>query len=144
VANYCEQLGLICLYEPQGMYVNGEGLAVFYREMKQRCQNVGICGDVGNSLFVDYDPRRIFDEFAAEIKHVHLKDYRREQASDGGYPTRGGYRLFDVALGDGHVDILYCLQRLRKIGYRGAYSLEIGGADEVLRAAIAYTQHMIG
>ena len=54
VANHCEKIGITCLYEPQGMYFNGAGLELFYNEMKKRCKNIGICGDVGNSLFVDH------------------------------------------------------------------------------------------
>jgi len=145
VARYCERLGLTCLYEPQGMYFNGEGLKIFFDEMKKRCQNIGICGDVGNSLFVDYSPNLIFDNFAKEIKHVHLKDYFISDAPFEGakcYKTRGGRWLSDAPLGKGAVDIPYCLARLREQNYCGDYSFEVEGSDEVMKNATEYVKNL--
>lgn len=141
VANYCEKLGIVCLYEPQGMYFNGTGLEIFYGEMKKRCGNVGICGDVGNSLFVDYSPNLVFEKFASDIKHIHLKDYYvyeapRENVKN--YKTLRGKYLNDAELGAGAVDIPYCVQKLKEVGYVGDYAFEIICDDETMKNAINY------
>lgn len=145
VANYCEKLGLICLYEPQGMYFNGKGLEIFFDEMKKRCRNIGICGDVGNSLFVDYSPSIVFDKFATQVKHVHLKDYfvtdaPRENVKS--YKTLGGKYLSDAELGAGAVDIPYCMSKLQDAGYSGAYSFELTGDDETVKKAVEYFKNV--
>ena len=77
VADLCNSLGLTVLYEPQGVYVNGrENFTSFYSEMKRLGKKVGVCGDMGNSLFCDWLPEEFFEEFASEIKHIHAKDYK--------------------------------------------------------------------
>ena len=147
VANYCESLGLVCLYEPQGMYFNGTGLEIFYDEMKKRCGNIGICGDVGNSLFVDHSPSLVFDRFASDIKHVHLKDYYVTDAPREGvknYKTLGGKYLSDLELGAGAVDIPYCMKKLKEVGYAGAYSFEIICGDGEMKKAVRYFEKVIG
>ncbi|MBE6610234.1 MAG: sugar phosphate isomerase/epimerase [Ruminococcaceae bacterium] len=147
VANYCEKLGIVCLYEPQGMYFNGCGLELFYDEMKKRCGNIGICGDVGNSLFVDHSPNLVFDRFASDIKHVHLKDYYViDSPRDGvkNYKTLGGKYLSDSELGVGAVDIPYCMNKLKEVGYAGAYSFEIICGDEEMKNAVRYFEKVIG
>ena len=139
VANYCEKLGLVCLYEPQGMYFNGNGLEIFFDEMKKRCRNIGICGDVGNSLFVDYSPSLVFDKFAPQVKHVHLKDYLVEETElqgRKGHRSRGGKWLYDTELGEGVVDIPYCMSKLKEVGYSGAYSFELTGDDATVKKAV--------
>lgn len=146
IANHCEKLGITCLYEPQGMYVNGEGLKRFFEEMKKRCRNIGICGDVGNSLFVDYSPSLIFDELAPYIKHVHLKDYKikNEKSSEGkAYRSLGGKWLYDAPLGSGDVDISHCLSKLREQNYCGDFAFEVEGSDEVMKKAVEYVKNMI-
>ena len=61
IAKYAEPLGITCIYEDQGMYINGvENFGIFLREMKNRCKNVGVCGDMGNIFFVDEKPEDFF------------------------------------------------------------------------------------
>ena len=76
VADHCKILGLTCIYEDQGMYFNGVyGFGRFYNEMKKRCDNVGVCGDIGNVLFVDEEPLPFFETYIDDIKHVHVTLY---------------------------------------------------------------------
>ena len=134
VAEFCDKLGLTVLYEPQGYYVNGsDGFPLFYDEMKQRGYNVGVCGDTGNPLYVDCDPVAFFERYAADIKHVHIKDIRVEDdilhrgnaaPSRRWDLSRGGTYLTDTYLGDGSVDLEACMEHLRRVGYAGAYSIE--------------------
>lgn len=134
VASYCGELGLTVLYEPQGYYINGlDGFPRFYDEMKRRGYAVGVCGDTGNSLYADCNPVDFFARYAADVRHVHIKDIQVENATvnRGNTPpsrrwdvSRGGIYLTDTFLGDGSVDLEACMGHLHRVGYAGAYSIE--------------------
>ena len=129
VARRAEQLGVMCLYEPQGMYFNGiDGLGRFFTEMKRLSTNVGICADLGNTYFVDESILPILEQFGADVKHVHVKDYRiRDTPPATGekyYTSRGGKILRNVLPGNGAVDFAACRRLLDAAGYKGAFSME--------------------
>ncbi len=130
VAKYAEPLGVTCLYEDQGLYANGvTGFGAFYREIKNRTANVGVCGDVGNVLFVDESPVPFFREFIGEIRHVHIKDYlykTKTPVSPGMYwlETGGGNWVRDTMIGHGDLDIAGCMEILKNAGYTGALAFE--------------------
>lgn len=129
IANYADPLGITCLYEDQGLYANGvEGFGRFYREIKNRASNVGVCGDVGNVLFVDERPVPFFREYIGDIRHVHIKDYLTKTGGDcpGMYwlPTGGGNWVRDTMFGHGDVDIAGCMEILKNAGYDGALAFE--------------------
>lgn len=130
VAKYAAPLGITCLYEDQGLYANGvTGFGTFYREIKNRAANVGVCGDVGNVLFVDESPVPFFREFIDEIRHVHIKDYLYKtniSASPGMYwlETGNGSWVRDTMIGHGDLDIAGCMDILKKAGYDGALAFE--------------------
>jgi len=150
VAHYAEGLGIVCLYEPQGYYVNGhERFGRFYAEMKKRASNIGVCGDVGNILFAEGDPARFFADYASEIPHAHIKDYKIADAPEGEgdwLRTQGGRYVCEVPTGKGDIDLSSCLTSLKKAGYRGAFSVEsfLGEAhieeatEAVMRTVKAY------
>lgn len=132
VAKYCQTLGITCLYEEQGFYFNGiKNLKRFFKAIKKRCKNVGICGDFGNILFVDESPVRFLRAFKRDIKHVHLKDYVYTKNIDG-LPDKecwlkskkGGY-VKDVPFGAGIIDVKKCFKILRSAKYDGVFSLEL-------------------
>ena len=132
VADYCQALGLTCLYEEQGLYFNGKkNLGRFFKEMKKRSKNVGICGDFGNILFVDEAPESFLKAFKKDIRHVHLKDYvtalsvEERTDKDAWLKTKGGVYLKDVPLGDGVIHLQKCFDLLRSVEYDGFFSLEI-------------------
>ena len=129
VANYAATLGLTCIYEDQGMYVNGiEGFGRFLAEMKKRCSNVGVCADTGNIMFADETPAPFFEAFKDDIKHVHFKDYLWAEGpeSPGRYwlPTKGGHFVRPTWVGDGVIDLEACMKVLKSIGYDGALAYE--------------------
>ena len=138
VAKYCQTLGVTCLYEEQGLYFNGvNGFGRFYKEMKNRVSNVGVCGDLGNILFVDERPDPFFDEFKKEICHVHLKDYYQKDSLTEAdktvfwYGTKGGKFLADAPLGKGVVDVEKCFTSLKEAGYEGKFSTEFASLDYI-------------
>ena len=140
IVRYCQGLGVTCLYEPQGMYFNGEGFSRFFEELHRLYPSVGVCGDVGNPLFVDAAPEAIFLKHAKDIKHVHLKDYAVADTpfeKGTSYLTLGGRYLQTAVLGEGAVALDACVAALRQVGYTGAFSLETSGEDKILSRSIA-------
>ena len=130
VAHYAETLGVTCLYEDQGPYINGiRGFGRFFDEVHRLAPNTGVCGDFGNILFVDESPTEFLSAFAADIRHVHVKDYLRKSFSvappRGWYRTQGGQYLRDTTVGSGVIDIPACMRILADAGYDGAYALEL-------------------
>jgi len=125
VAGYCLNLGITCLYEDQGMYFNGVwGFGKFFALMKSKCKNVGVCGDVGNTLFVDESPVPFFEAFIGDIKHVHLKDYIVTVDEKSKLCSRLGVYLKSTKIGGGNIDIESCIRLLNENGYNGALALE--------------------
>jgi len=129
VADYCISLGITCLYEPQGFYFNGSyGFGNFFSLLNKRCKNVGVCGDIGNMLFVDEPEQTVFKQHANDIKHVHIKDYFvKDTLSEGEvckYPSRGGRFILRAPIGEGNLDFKSCFSFLESVGYKGAFSVE--------------------
>ena len=142
VASYCSKLNVTCIYEPQGMYFNGvAGLTPLLTEMKKRATNVGVCGDVGNCLYVDDDPVAVFEAFAPDILHVHMKDYT-VRAEKGDNPTtkpsRSGRWLTISEIGAGDIDLVGAMRALKSVDYDGAFALEVKGDDDFMRRSIEY------
>ena len=130
IANAARELGLTCIYEDQGRYVNGrERFGYFFNRVKSRAANVGVCADLGNILYADETPEDFLDSVRADIKHVHVKDYLHKsvKSSPGKYwkPTHGGAFLRNTMIGHGVVDLPRCMDILKEIGYDGYFALEL-------------------
>lgn len=74
---------------------------------------VGATVDTGWFATQRYDPARAIEELGARVVHVHLKD-----VAHVGEPHR------TAAFGAGVVPLRECVDALRRIGYRGAISIE--------------------
>ncbi|MBQ9099443.1 MAG: sugar phosphate isomerase/epimerase [Clostridia bacterium] len=145
IAKACNKCGIVCLYEPQGAYFNGiDGLEKFLKEMRHRGCDVGVCGDFGNALFVDVDPREVFRTFAKEIRHVHIKDYLVtdiEQPDRKAHRSRNGHLIYGADVGTGSVDFAYGFRELKKAGYEGDISFEIKQDDDGFAKAIGFVKN---
>ena len=133
VVAMAKELGILCLYEPQGPYFNGvEGLGMLLRVLAERHDNVAVCGDLGNSLFVDCDPVDICRAFSDRIVHVHVKDYLRsdERQEGAAGQSRAGKWLYDCNVGDGIIDLPKCFSLLKATGYNARFGLERCADDE--------------
>lgn len=142
IARMCNERGIICLYEPQGMYFNGvDGLMPLLTEMKVRGRKVGICGDLGNSYFADTAPTEIFKSFKDDILHIHIKDYLYEKTGNGDYTSRGGASISVAEIGEGSTDFEKCLSFVK--GYDGAISYEFVGDDGSIMRAHAFVDKLV-
>lgn len=139
IAAYCNKLGMTCLYEPQGMYFNGvEGLKGFFDKIKGLGYNVGVCGDFGNSVFVDTAPELVFEEFADSIKHVHIKDFLitdnlAEIGDKKAFCSQGGKWLCETDFGSGSIHIDQCFNILKRANYKGKISFEFVTDDRSVK-----------
>lgn len=129
IADYADTFGITCIYEDQGYYVNGvEGFGKFWNRIKKRCENVGICGDLGNILFVNETPQAFLEAYIEDICHVHIKDYLWKNTANcpGKYwsETKDGSWVRDTMVGSGVVDFEACMDVLKKGGYQGRFALE--------------------
>ncbi len=147
VAEYCERLGLECIYEPQGMYFNGVGaLSKLLLAMRETLGNVGFCADLGNPVFVDEDPVAVTAALASCARHVHVKDYIVSDKSlgrAGEMRSRGGKYLYEVIPPEGELKIGDALKLLKKSGYSGSISLEFAADDARMKEAVEYLKDLI-
>ena len=132
IARRCQELGITCLYEEQGLYFNGvQNFGRFFRAIKQIQSNVGVCGDFGNILFADEAATDFFQAFQKDILHVHLKDYflsddiSAQPDPEAWLKSKGGKYVKDAPLGKGVTDCKKCLDILKKADYQGFFSLEL-------------------
>lgn len=144
IAARCREYGLGCLYEPQGLFFNGvDGVRGLLDAMRQDYDNVGVCMDLGNSMFVDVPPLEVVRALGEWTRHVHVKDYLScPSPMEGreGYFSRGGRWLSECALGEGACELSACLDVLRHLGYDGAVSLEVNGDDASVRRAMEWVK----
>ena len=126
VAAHAKQFGVSCLYEPQGMYFNGAGLKKLIDTFaKMGVENVGVCADFGNSMFVDYAPCEIISEMMQYVCHVHIKDYKLCPDGEGDYRSSGGQCFYEVEYAKGDMKNRECIKALLDAGYNGYFSTEL-------------------
>ena len=143
VAEHAAKCGITCLFEPQGMYFNGEGLVRFFEKIRKFAVTVGICIDVRNSCCVDCPTDYMFENLSEYIMHVHLKNFAVADArEDAEIITRGGKLIKDAPLDRGFIDIPDCLNRLKALGYDKALSIEIPGTCEEQIQALEYVKRL--
>lgn len=127
IAEYAGEHGIECIYEDQGLFLNtvdrlGSLLA------KIDMPNTGVCLDCGNSLFYDVLPESFAGAFASLVKHVHIKDYIKNDSlakpGKGWDRTVSGSYLRNCLVGTGIVNFEKIISILLSAEYDGFYSLE--------------------
>lgn len=142
IAKYCNDNGMICLYEPQGLYFNGvEGVRAILNEMRRRGLKVGVCGDTGNSIYVDVDPVDIFRTFSRDIVHVHVKDYYYGRAEEARICSYDGKTISVSHFGDGDCHVKECLAQLTD--YSGDISFEFKDTDLEMARSIEWVKELM-
>ena len=124
IASYARARDIDILYEPQGMLFNGLlGYSEFFDTVRSNCDNVGVCLDVGNTLWVDENCYALAEKYAPYVKHVHLKDYVLS-SDNRAYLTAGGKSINEVMLGTGIIDLNRVFNVLTNTGFDGYFSIE--------------------
>ena len=135
VAKRCNEYGIVCLYEPQGLYFNAvDGVQAIIDEMRARGCEVGVCGDTGNSIYVDCMPTDIFSAFKNDIKHVHIKDYRYGLDEVGIATSFGGKIIANADFGNGNVGAFDSLDLVPD--YDSVISFEFAAPDEEVKRVL--------
>jgi sugar phosphate isomerase/epimerase len=95
-----------------------------------RSDYFGVYYDIGNALYLGYDPAAEIQLLSHRILAVHIKDTAE---------TLGGAHL-----GAGRVDLRTCMAAFDRINYRGWFILETpGGDDDALHRDIAVLRQYI-
>ncbi len=79
---------------------------------------VGVCLDTGNNLALLEQPLHTIDALAPFVLTAHLKDMGVEEAADG-------FRLAEVPLGQGILDLKAIVERIRKANPAARFQLEM-------------------
>ncbi|MEP6694376.1 MAG: TIM barrel protein [Chloroflexota bacterium] len=123
VARYARERGLVTAFHPHAAsYVERpEEIARLMRDTDPTL--VGLCLDTGHVAYGGGDPAEIARTHARRIRHVHLKDLRREIRANTlarrlDFRDAVGLGVF-APLGDGSLDLRGTLAALRAVGYAG-------------------------
>lgn len=123
IARYARERGLVTAFHPHvASYVERpEEIARLMRDTDPTL--VGLCLDTGHIAYAGGDPVEVARAHARRVRHVHLKDLRREVRADvltRHLDFRDAVSLGVFApLGDGSLDLRGTLSALRAVGYRG-------------------------
>jgi len=123
IARYARERGLLTAFHPHvASYVERtEEIARLMRDTDPML--VGLCLDTGHIAYGGGDPVEITRTHARRVRHVHLKDLRREVRADVlarhlGFRDAVSLGVF-APLGDGSLDLRGTLSVLRAVGYAG-------------------------
>lgn len=130
---WAEELGIRLLIEPHGPVTDSVELMGDLLDSLGHEDSVGICLDTGNSWLGGSEPLDFVKTFGSRIGHVHWKDMPEEWEEKRG--KQFGCGMSPIPLGDGVVGIPQIVEELRKIGFTGATTLEIAGAEAVKSSA---------
>ena len=146
IAEHCASRGINCLYEPQGVYFNGvEHLGRLIEALRVDHDNVGMCADFGNSIFVDCDPVDVMRALGRYAKQIHIKDYTISDVSlgrKGEMRNFSGKYIYDVMPGEGDIDLAACIGFLKASGYDGGISLEYAFGDDEMIKSMQYIKNL--
>ena len=129
---WAEELGVELLLEPHGIVTDSvSGMADLLENLGHE-KHLGICLDTGNSWLGGEEPLDYVKAFGRRIKHVHWKDMPAQWEPRRG--TMYGCGMATIPLGEGVVGIRGIVEALLAIGFDGATTLEIAGAENVRRS----------
>jgi inosose dehydratase len=130
---WAEELGVQLLIEPHGEITDNVGTMGEVLDRLGHEDAVGICLDTGNSWLGGAEPIDYVKTFGKRIQHVHWKDMPAEMEAQRGKAYGCGMAV--IPLGDGVIDIPEIIDGLKGVGFDGATTLEIAGADSVKLSA---------
>lgn len=98
-----------------------------------QCEKLSCCFDTGNFRFSAQDELLAYETLKETITHVHLKDRAYSPAGPGHAITAmDGQELYPCPVGGGDLNLLEIMNRLKRDGYQGDFSVEHYGAGDML------------
>jgi inosose dehydratase len=130
---WAKELNISILIEPHGPVSDSlEAMKELFERLGEP-ETVGINLDTGNLWLGGGDSLEFIEHFGKRIKHVHWKDYSAEWKSKRGKVFGSGKG--NIPLGDGVAGIKEVVMALKKIGFDGPTTLEVGGIENLRKSA---------
>jgi inosose dehydratase len=130
---WADELGVELLLESHGIVTDSvQGMGDLLENLGHD-QRLGVCLDTGNIWLGGAEPLDFIRAFGPRIKHVHWKDMPANWESRRG--TQFGCGMSTIPLGSGLVGICEIVEALNVIGFDGATTLEIAGAENIRLSA---------
>ncbi len=128
---FAAQAGVGLLIESYGVDLNLHASSAQLAEVVGQCDPaVATTFDMGNFILGGDASVDLVETWLPRMSHVHVKDFARlPEGSTAGLPSADGHRYAGCRLGAGAVNVPAVVRKLRDLGYSGAMSLEMGGAD---------------
>jgi sugar phosphate isomerase/epimerase len=120
--------------------------AVDFYEAQRQVPGLKLTFDNGNAASGE-DPVASFRQCAADVVHIHLKDWTVRSTPAEGYRQMLDGRYYRPALiGEGDMPTAECWQAFREAGYGGYINIEYEGneipAAEAMRRAVSYLRSL--
>ncbi len=120
--------------------------AADFRAARERVPTLKLTFDSGNAAGGE-DPVASFNACAADVVHVHLKDWTvRDTPAEGFRPMLNGRYFRPALIGEGDMPTAAVWRAMGQAGYRGFVNIEYEGdeipAAEAMRRAVAYLRSL--
>ena len=123
IYDYCKALGIKTVFEGQGYLFNGTKR--YKRFLDQVNRAVGILVDFGNIYLVGETSDDFINLVKEKVSLVHIKDViLTDEKGIMGHKTLKGKYVHEVDIGQGIAEVKSGMEKLKKSGYNGFYSLE--------------------
>jgi sugar phosphate isomerase/epimerase len=93
-----------------------------------------VAWDNGNFILADELPMDALPPLYDRVCHVHIKDFKLDTTGEARLRTPSGKAYGGAEIGDGDCQVRESVAELRRRGYEGWLSLEVGGPDPVEQA----------
>jgi sugar phosphate isomerase/epimerase len=134
-AEMARPLGITTCIEDFGVY---PAFACHSRDVLEVVTNAGpetkVAWDNGNFILADEMPMDALAVLYERVCHVHIKDFKLDPSGEGRLRTPSGKAYVGCAIGEGDCQVRESVAELRRRGYEGWLSLEVGGPDPAEQA----------
>lgn len=140
-AELARPLGIVTCIEDFGVY---PAFACHSRDVLEVVTMAGpdtkVAWDNGNFILADEMPMDALPPLWERTCHVHIKDFKLDETGQAGLKTPLGKAYKGIPMGEGDCQIRECVADLKRRGYEGWISLEVGIAppleDAILGAKV--------
>lgn len=134
-AELAKPLGIITCIEDFGVYA---AFACHSRDVLEVVTLAGpetmVTWDNGNFILADEMPTDALPPLWERTCHVHIKDFILDATGQAGLKTPTGKAYGGIPIGDGDCQVRECVAELKRRGFEGWVSLEVGLAPPVADA----------